>query len=78
MMSKGETIAAIMKINRSVSAEFLSEFSSEELTGYLDRLGCHNDGSHAKSGPTSPGATALRNASHLIRSEAQTRSLAET
>jgi hypothetical protein len=38
MMPKSETITAIMRINRSANAEFLSEFSQEELTRYLQRL----------------------------------------
>ena len=38
MMPKGDTITAIMRINRSARAEFLSEFSCDDLSCYLDRL----------------------------------------
>ncbi len=38
MMPKGDTIAAIMRLNRSVDAGFLAEFSEGELAAYLGRL----------------------------------------
>jgi hypothetical protein len=37
-MLKSDTIAAIMRINRSAAAEFLAEFATEDLQNYLDRL----------------------------------------
>jgi hypothetical protein len=38
MMTKGETMAEIMRLNPSVGATFLSEFSNEQLVRYLRRL----------------------------------------
>lgn len=38
MMPKGDTIAAIMKLNPTADPGFLSEFSNGELSDYLDRL----------------------------------------
>jgi helix-turn-helix protein len=37
-MDKNELIACIRDINKSATAEFLSGFSQEELTEYLERL----------------------------------------
>ncbi len=37
-MTKGDTVLEIMRLNRSADAEFLGEFSEEQLTGYLQRL----------------------------------------
>lgn len=38
MMTKGETMAEIMRLNPSVGAAFLSEFNNEQLLRYLRRL----------------------------------------
>jgi len=38
MMPKGDTIAEIMKLNPTADPGFLSEFSNDELSDYLDRL----------------------------------------
>ena len=37
-MSKNELINCICEINKSASAEFLSDFSEEELNEYLEHL----------------------------------------
>jgi hypothetical protein len=37
-MSKGELIAAIRQLNRSVSEEFLQRFGEGDLRAYLDRI----------------------------------------
>ncbi|MEK6800131.1 MAG: hypothetical protein AABZ12_14295 [Planctomycetota bacterium] len=39
MASKSEVIQAILRHNTSVNEEFLSQFSDDELTRYLTRLG---------------------------------------
>jgi len=38
MTTKSDTIAAIMRLNPSVGAAFLSEFSKDDLALYLRRL----------------------------------------
>jgi hypothetical protein len=38
MMTKGDTIAEIMRLNPSVGATFLSEFNNDQLARYLRRL----------------------------------------
>jgi hypothetical protein len=38
MMPKGDTIAAIMKLNPTADPAFLAEFSTKELSDYLRRL----------------------------------------
>jgi hypothetical protein len=43
-MNKGDTVLEIMRLNRSADAEFLCEFSEEQLTGYLDRLNAASAG----------------------------------
>ena len=72
MMPKGDTIAEIMRINRSARAEFLSEFSSDDLTQYLDRLSAARPADRSKPGnpPTSPGAAALQSAARHTRKDA--------
>ena len=37
-MSKGELIAAIRQLNRSVSEEFLQRFGEGDLRAYLERI----------------------------------------
>jgi hypothetical protein len=37
-MTKSDTMAEIVRINPTVSAAFLAEFSAEQLSEYLDRL----------------------------------------
>jgi hypothetical protein len=37
-MEKSEVINCIREINRSVTVEYLDDFSQEELTQYLERL----------------------------------------
>ena len=37
-MDKSELITCICEINRSATAEYLDDFSPEELTEYLERL----------------------------------------
>ena len=38
MMSKSDTISAIVQLNPTVNPVFLSEFSGEELDAYRSRL----------------------------------------
>jgi len=38
MIPKSDAITEIMRINRGASAEFLAEFSNEQLVEYLGRL----------------------------------------
>lgn len=38
MMSKSDTISAIIQLNATVNPVFLSEFSGEELEAYRSRL----------------------------------------
>ncbi len=38
MMPKTDTLTAIMDLNPTATPEFLSEFTNEQLSGYLDRL----------------------------------------
>ncbi len=59
MMTKSDTILEIMRLNRSADAQFLSEFSEEQLAGYLDRLsGASSSGRSAES--TKPAMPTLR------------------
>jgi hypothetical protein len=37
-MSKGELIAAIRRLNRTVSEEFLQRFAESDLLAYLQRI----------------------------------------
>ena len=37
-MTKSDTLSEIMRINPTVSAAFLAEFSAEQLSEYLHRL----------------------------------------
>jgi hypothetical protein len=39
MMTKSDTIAEIMRINPTVNSAFLAEFSADQLSEYLQRLG---------------------------------------
>jgi len=38
MMTKGDTIAEIMRINPTVNSAFLAEFAADQLSEYLHRL----------------------------------------
>jgi hypothetical protein len=38
-MSKSDLIAAIRRLNRTVSEEFLQRFGEPDLRAYLDRIG---------------------------------------
>jgi len=72
MMPKGDTIAAIMRVNRSAHAEFLSQFSGDDLTVYLERLNVVQPSTPQKQAqsPTSPGAAALRSAARTTQKDA--------
>ena len=80
MMPKGDTIAEIMRINRSARAEFLSEFSSEDLAQYLDRLNIRRAVAcdRMKPRPHSPGETAVQTAARQIRKDAPFRFTPDT
>ncbi len=60
MMPKGDTIAAIVRLNRTVNPAFLAEFSNEELFKYLKRLdGVASSGDHLEDqdNPADPAIT---------------------
>lgn len=59
MTLKTDTLTAIMNLNPTATPEFLSEFTNEQLTGYLDRLRrvVGSDPDVASSGPRAAGAT---------------------
>ena len=38
MMTKSDTLSEIMRINPTINAAFLAEFSAEQLREYLERL----------------------------------------
>jgi len=59
MMPKREAIAAIMQINRSARAEFLSAFSCNDLSRYLDRLSSIRWVGRTSSSPASQSAGPL-------------------
>jgi|CXWL01.1.fsa_nt_gi hypothetical protein len=49
MMTKGDTISEIMRLNPSVGATFLSEFNNDQLARYLRRLRDLRESSHRRS-----------------------------
>jgi len=51
-MTKGDTVLEIMRLNRSADAEFLGDFSEEQLAGYLDRLSGACSSTRATPEPT--------------------------
>lgn len=59
MKTKSDTIAEIMRLNPSVGATFLSEFSNDDLVRYLRRLCDLRESSHRRSQPLSLHAKAL-------------------
>lgn len=51
MKTKSDTIAEIMRLNPSVGATFLSEFSNDDLVRYLRRLRDLRESTHRRAQP---------------------------
>ena len=59
MMTKSDTISEIMRLNPSVGATFLSEFTNDDLVRYLRRLRDLRETSHRRSQTLALRTTAL-------------------
>ena len=59
MMTKGDTISEIMRLNPTVGATFLSEFNNDQLARYLRRLRDLRETSYRRGQALSLHATAL-------------------